>query len=88
MYILNEKPSPSAVRIGRLERRVEKLKKQLAARDALIQKHDGMMARYPDIARQVAKLGTRFDELERVRVLEERCKEQAVLIVLLQKRGL
>jgi hypothetical protein len=43
---ITEKRTALAVRIGRLERRIEKLKHQLAARDALIQKHDGKISTY------------------------------------------
>jgi hypothetical protein len=83
---MTEKPSPSEVRIGRLERRVEKLKQQLAARDALILKHDGMMQRYPHIGVGVTNLERHYAELRRVKSLEDRCKEQAALILLLQKQ--
>jgi hypothetical protein len=83
---LDEKPSASEVRIGRLERRIEKLKQQLAARDDLIQKHDGMMERYPHSFSRIANLGRHYAEIKRVLALENRCKEQAALIVLLQKQ--
>jgi hypothetical protein len=83
---LDEKPSASEVRIGRLERRIEKLKHQLFARDALILKHDGMMQRYPHIGLGVQNLEKHYAEVQCVRALEQRCKEQAALIVLLQKQ--
>ena len=85
--LLDSVPVPDAatVRIGRLERKIEKLKQQLAAREELIKEHDEMMERYPHIKGRIDSFTKYKAELQRIRDLEARCKEQAALIILLQK---
>lgn len=72
--------TPEAVTIGRLRKRIERLQKQ---RDFWRKRSDDytvVLNMHPYIERSVADYRARVAERERVKGLEQRIKEQAILI--------
>lgn len=80
-----EKPDPKDVKIGRLQRKIEKLTQQ---RDHYKQKHDyyaNVISMQPYLERRWTSFEERRKEQERIKGLEARVKEQEQLIKILNK---
>lgn len=78
-------PSTSDVRIGRLLKKIEKLKKQ---RDYHQQKHTyyaKVISMQPYLERRFESYSEMKEERERVKALEKRVKEQEQLITMMNK---
>ena len=80
-----EKPSLLNVKLSRLQRKIEKLKKQ---RDYHAQRHEyyaKVISMQPYIEKRWTDYQERKNEQERVKNLEQRVDEQALLIRILSK---
>lgn len=78
-------PSTSDVKIGRLERKLEKVKKQRDHYKKLCEHYAEVLTKHPHIKTRYNSYNEMIKERERVRALEKRVKEQEQLITLLNK---
>lgn len=76
-------PSTSDVKIGRLQRKIEKLKKQRDHYKELYEHYEKVISMQPYIERRYNSFIEMKKEVERIRGLEARVKEQEKLIKLL-----
>lgn len=79
-------PNPDQIKIGRLEKRIAKLTKQ---RDHFKESYTQLadvLEQFPWIQRRYKSYSDEKAERERVKELEQRVKEQALLIQELQKK--
>jgi biopolymer transport protein ExbB/TolQ len=74
------KLSPEAVKIGRLEKKIRKLKQQLAASTSLNETYKEVLNNHSWIDRAHKSYKEALEERERIRNLEARVKEQSILI--------
>ena len=82
---MENKPTPHEVQIGRLKRKLNKVKDQRDRAKSLLEHYKKVISMQPHLESRYKTYTDRLAERERVRNLEKRVEEQAKLIELLQK---
>jgi conjugal transfer/entry exclusion protein len=81
---MSNKPTPHEVEIGRLTKKLNKMRDQRDKARKDLEYYKKVISMQPYLAKRYDSYQDRIAEMQRVRGLEDRIKEQAELIKLLQ----